>query len=43
LIDPENTASIRVAEKAGMRYEQDVMLAGYTHPDRLFVVANLLR
>lgn len=39
IIDPENTASIRVAEKAGMRYEQDVMLAGYTHPDGVYVVA----
>ena len=32
MIDPQNTASIRVAEKADMRYEKDVMLEGYTHP-----------
>lgn len=38
LIDPQNTASIRVAEKIGMRYERDVMLAGYTYPDRLYSV-----
>lgn len=36
LIDPHNVASIRVAEKIGMRYERDVMLAGYTYPDRLY-------
>lgn len=40
-IDPENTASIRVAEKAGMVYEQDVMLEGYTHPDRVYVLEKL--
>lgn len=38
LIDPVNVASIRVAEKAGMRYETDVMLEGYDHPDRVYVV-----
>lgn len=36
LIDPDNLASIRVAEKAGLRYEADVMLPGYTHPDRVY-------
>jgi RimJ/RimL family protein N-acetyltransferase len=41
LIDPQNIASIHVAEKAGMRYEKDVMMAGYTHPDHLYVVARL--
>lgn len=40
IIDPSNTASIRVAEKVGMHYEQDVMLAGYSHPDRVYVVEN---
>jgi RimJ/RimL family protein N-acetyltransferase len=39
LIDPANTASIRVAEKIGMRYEADVMLEGYTHPDRVYVIS----
>lgn len=37
-IDPHNLASVRVAEKAGMRYERDLLLEGYTHPDRLYVV-----
>ncbi|RIH90429.1 Acetyltransferase (GNAT) domain protein [Calidithermus terrae] len=37
-IDPHNPASVRVAEKAGMRYERDLLLEGYTHPDRLYVV-----
>ena len=35
MIDPQNTASIRMAEKIGMRYEKDVMFEGYTHPDRV--------
>lgn len=38
LIDPDNTASLRVAEKIGMQYEQDVMLEGYTYPDRLYTL-----
>ena len=29
LIDPANAASIRVARKAGMHYETDVMMPGY--------------
>jgi ribosomal-protein-alanine N-acetyltransferase len=33
LIDPGNAASVRVAQKMGMRYERDVMLEGYDHPD----------
>jgi RimJ/RimL family protein N-acetyltransferase len=33
LIDPDNVASLRVAEKAGMKHGDDVMLTGYTHPD----------
>ncbi len=37
-IDPHNPASLRVAEKAGMRYERDVMLPGYDHPDRLYAI-----
>lgn len=40
LIDPQNVASIRVAEKLGMRYEQDVTLDGYTHPDRLYAMSR---
>lgn len=37
LVDPANTASIRVARKLGMTYEADVMLEGYDHPDHLYV------
>ncbi len=37
-IDPGNTASVRVAVKAGMVYEKDVMFEGYTHPDRVYVL-----
>ncbi len=40
MIDPTNVASIRVAEKVGMRYEQDVMFEGYDHPDRVYVIAS---
>jgi RimJ/RimL family protein N-acetyltransferase len=40
IIDPSNTASIRVAEKIGMRHETEVMLEGYTHPDHVYVLAR---
>ncbi len=40
LIDPDNIASIRVAEKLGMQYEKDIMLPGYTHPDRIYAVSR---
>ena len=40
IIDPANVASIRVAEKIGMNYEQDVMFEGYTHPDHVYVVTS---
>ena len=40
MIDPSNTASIRVAEKIGMYYEKDVMFEGYTHPDRVYAIAR---
>lgn len=40
LIDPANMASIRVAEKAGLRYEADAMLPGYTYPDRVYVATR---
>lgn len=42
MIDPQNTASIHVAEKAGMRYEKEVMFEGYTHPDHVYSIVNLL-
>lgn len=37
MIDPGNSASINVAEKAEFSYEKDVMLPGYTHSDRVYV------
>ncbi len=40
MIDPGNVASIRVAEKIGMRYEKDVMFQGFTHPDRVYSIAR---
>ena len=40
LIDPANVASIRVAQKAGLRHEADAMLPGYTYPDRVYVVMS---
>ena len=40
LIDPDNVRSIRVAEKLGMRHESDVMLPGYSHADRVYVVES---
>lgn len=40
LIDPSNQASIRVAEKIGMRYEKKVMFEGYTHPDHVYVITR---
>lgn len=40
LIDPANTASIRVAEKAGLRYEKDVLLAGYDYADHLYSITQ---
>ena len=40
IIDPDNTASIRVAKKIGMRYEQNVMLEGYTHPDHVYAIIH---
>ncbi len=42
-IDPQNVASIRVAEKAGMRYEQEIMLEGYSHPDYVYAIARSTR
>ncbi|MBX9671664.1 MAG: GNAT family N-acetyltransferase [Candidatus Obscuribacterales bacterium] len=40
MIDPGNVASIHVAEKAGMRYESDVMFDGFDHPDRVYVAVR---
>ena len=38
LIDPSNFSSVRVAEKIGMKYEKEIMLEGYTHPDHVYVI-----
>ena len=38
MIDPQNGASIRVAQKLGMQYEREVMFEGYTHPDHVYVI-----
>lgn len=38
IIDPTNLASVHVAEKIGMHYENEVMFEGYTHPDHVYVV-----
>lgn len=38
LIDPENTASRRVAEKVGMRLEGEVMLPGYDRRDLVYAI-----
>ena len=43
LIDPHNVASVRVAEKAGMRYEREAMLEGYDHPDHVYSIENPAR
>lgn len=40
LVDPGNTASIRVVEKIGMTYEKDVMLPEYDYPDRLYAIGR---
>jgi ribosomal-protein-alanine N-acetyltransferase len=37
MIDPGNTASVRVAHKLGMHYAAEVMFEGYTHPDHVYV------
>jgi ribosomal-protein-alanine N-acetyltransferase len=38
IIDPQNIASLRVAEKAGFRYDREIMFEGYTHPDKVFIL-----
>ena len=40
IVDPANTASIRIVEKVGMCYEKNVMLAGYSHFDSLYAIAR---
>jgi [ribosomal protein S5]-alanine N-acetyltransferase len=38
MIDPDNTASVRVAVKIGMTRESEIMFQGYTHPDHLYAI-----
>jgi [ribosomal protein S5]-alanine N-acetyltransferase len=38
IIDPTNTASIRVAEKVGLKFEKDVIFQGF--PDRVYSIAR---
>lgn len=40
MVDPGNVASVRVAEKVGMHHESDVLMEGYSHPDRVYVVTR---
>ena len=40
IIDPANVASIHVAEKIGMKYEAEVMLEGYDHPDHVYAITK---
>jgi RimJ/RimL family protein N-acetyltransferase len=40
IIDPQNTASIRVATKVGMRYEKDVLFSDYDHPDHVYSMSR---
>lgn len=39
-VDPENGASVRVAQKCGMRHEGDILLPGYDHPDRRYILGG---
>ncbi len=38
LIDPENTVSLKVAQKLGMHYEREILLPEYSHPDHLYAI-----
>jgi RimJ/RimL family protein N-acetyltransferase len=40
MIDPDNVASVRVAEKIGMTLESEIMFHGYMHPDHLYAIAQ---
>lgn len=39
IVDPENTPSVRVVRKLGMRCQKSIMLPGYTHPDHFYARA----
>jgi RimJ/RimL family protein N-acetyltransferase len=38
MIDPANTASLKVARKLAMSFEKEIMLEGYSHPDHLYAL-----
>jgi RimJ/RimL family protein N-acetyltransferase len=38
VIDPDNAASIRVAEKLGMRHIRDFVMPGWRHADRVYAL-----
>jgi ribosomal-protein-alanine N-acetyltransferase len=38
IIDPRNVASIRVAEKTGLKYEKDVIFQGFA--DRVYAISR---
>lgn len=40
-VEPENTASVRVAQKAGFVYSNDFVSGTDTHPDGTAVIFNL--
>jgi len=40
IIDPRNVASIRVAEKTGLKYEKDVIFQGFA--DRVYAISRTL-
>jgi RimJ/RimL family protein N-acetyltransferase len=43
LVDPANARSIHVAEKLGMVHTDDVLLPGYSHPDRVYAYSQTNR
>jgi [ribosomal protein S5]-alanine N-acetyltransferase len=43
LVDPANARSIRVAEKLGMVHTDDVLLPGYSYPDRVYTYTRANR
>jgi len=40
IMDPNNAAAVRVAEKLGMTFQRAVMFDGYDHPDHLYAMSR---
>lgn len=38
LVDPGNDRSIKVAQKLGMKFEKEIMMPGYSHPDHMYAI-----